>query len=103
MSDRRTKLTEEQVREIRERRMAGEPLKNIASDLGVSKTCVCQICLGTRRNFKESVLQELTRKLADAQDEIKSLKQLVRQGGEAHWNAIYNGSFKDVKKIPNLA
>jgi hypothetical protein len=43
------KLTDAQVREIRRRRAAGEPLKRIARDFGVTDRTISKIALGQRR------------------------------------------------------
>lgn len=46
-----SKLTEAAVREIRRRRKAGEPLKSIAGDFGVTDRQVSRIALGRRWAF----------------------------------------------------
>lgn len=48
MSDKRKKLTAEQVEQIRERREAGEKLKPIAEHFGVSIQQICRIAQGYR-------------------------------------------------------
>lgn len=44
------KLTEEKVRQIRERRKTGELLKSIAKDFGVAESCIHKIF--TRKQWK---------------------------------------------------
>ena len=44
-----SKLTDEQVAEIRERRASGEMLKSIAADYGISINHVCNLAQGKRR------------------------------------------------------
>jgi hypothetical protein len=44
-----TKLTPEQVREIRGRRLAGEKLAPLAAEFGITQTTICAIALGKTR------------------------------------------------------
>ena len=46
-----SKLTEKAVREIRRRRAAGEKLRSIASDFGISDRAISKIALGQRWAF----------------------------------------------------
>lgn len=43
------KVTDAQVREIRDRRATGESLPSIAKDYGIARSTACQIANGTRR------------------------------------------------------
>jgi hypothetical protein len=43
------RLTDEQVREIRKRRLGGERVRTVAADFGITQSMVSQIALGTRR------------------------------------------------------
>ena len=53
MKDRRYKLSDTQVLELRTRRRAGELLKIIAADFGVSLNYVATLCNHTQRARKE--------------------------------------------------